>query len=828
MPALRVIASLIGWMTIAGGAVAASDDAAGIEFFERRVRPLLVDHCGSCHGAEKQKGKLRLDTPAGIRGGGESGPCLQPGLPEESRLITAVRYNDKDLQMPPKERLAERQVADLVQWIRMGAPMPEDAASAAVKKEFHITDADRAHWAFQPLKRTKGKEFNGSNPVDFFIKARLSEKGLTLNPPASKRELIRRAFFDLIGLPPSPEEVQAFERDAAPDSFEKVIDHLLSLPQYGERWGRHWLDIARFAQSNGYERDGEKLLAWRYRDYVIKAFNDDKPYDRFVLEQLAGDELPDATADSVTATAFQRLGVFDDEPDDKRMAEFDALDDIVSTSGGAFLGLTIGCARCHDHKFDPIPQRDYYSLLAFFRGVRPFENGQPSLKSPGFLPLASPRQPQQEAAGEWTLAVREAGPKPPPTRILIRGNAATEGTEVEPAFPGVLSAAKPGLEMPHAVSSGRRLALAKWIASPENPLTARVMVNRIWQHYMGAGIVRTTTDFGRAGAVPTHPQLLDALASAFVDSGWSMKKLHRLIMLSQCYRQSSRADRADALKADPGNELLWHHHLRRLEAEALRDSVLRVAGTLNPAMGGRGFFPHLGGEVLAGQSRPGLDWEVSSEREQSRRSVYAFVRRTMAVPLLETFDYSNTVSPLAERATTTVAPQALMLLNDGFMHQQAAAFADRLIREAGQGREAQIACAWQLAFNREPSPQEAKTAVEWIGRQTKAFEALSSRLTFRPDVAEALSADYYPKLQPSQFLTGPAEGWQYFRGVWAPAYEGIRVVERDRGPFALWGGAKFKDGAIEANVTLPGAVELAGILFRTSAAGDGVRGYEVV
>ncbi len=708
-------------------------------------------------------------------------------------------------------------------------------AAAAPDKEFAITAADRAHWAFKPLHHPAADPAGSGNPVDYFIAAKLAEKALTMNPPATRRELIRRAYFDLTGLPPSPEEVAAFERNEDPDSYGKLLDHLLSLPQYGERWGRHWLDVARFAQSNGYERDGEKLLAWRYRDYVIKAFNDDKPYDRFVVEQLAGDELPDATAESVTATAFQRLGVFDDEPDDKRMAEFDALDDILSTSGAAFLGLTIGCARCHDHKSDPIPQRDYYSLLAFFRGVRPFANVKPSMEAPGFAPLAPPphvveKTVPERAPSEWTLAVRETGAVPPATRILLRGNASSEGPEVAPAFPCILTNEKPQLPVPLAgsASSGRRLALASWIASPQNPLTARVMVNRVWRHHFGKGIVRTTSDFGRAGAPPTHPQLLDTLAAAFIDSGWSLKKLHKLIMLSQTYRQSSQAGRQEALASDPGNDLLWHQESRRLEAEAVRDSVLSVSGTLNPAMGGRGFFPHLGGEVLAGQSRPGLDWEVSSDTEQDRRSVYAFVRRTMAIPFLESFDYSNTVTPLPERTTTTVAPQALMLLNDPIMHQKAAAFAGRIVREAGDQPSAQINRAWQLALNRDPSPQESRTAAAWLERQTKAFAALSSRLAFRPDVAAALSADYFPKLQPSQFLTGPSEGWNYHRGVWAPPYEGIRVVERGRGPFALWQGASFKDGTIDARVTLPGAAELAGLLFRAAAEGEEPRGYEVL
>jgi cytochrome c553 len=865
------ISLLVGMRVFA----AAEPDAAGIEFFEKKVRPLLADHCFSCHGEEKQKGKLRLDSPGAIRTGGESGEVILKGEPKKSRLIVAVGYQDEDLQMPPKKRLTEKQVADLTEWVKRGAPMPAgevEGTSAPVKKEFAITEKDRAHWAFRPVGRPAVPEIQNSkfkiqNFVDASIDSKLAEKGLAMNPPATKRELIRRAYFDLIGLPPTPEEVAAFEKDESTDSYEKLIDRLLALPQYGERWGRHWLDVARFAQSNGYERDGEKLLAWRYRDYVIKAFNDDKPYDRFVKEQIAGDELPDATAESVVATGFQRLGVFNDEPDDKRAAEFEALDDVLSTSGAAFLGLTIGCARCHDHKFDPIAQKDYYALLAFFRGLRPYESERSSFNSPGFAPLAAPRDVRQwlaekavkskpfedqleatkddaekkrikeelkklsaDAPFEWTLAVREGGPNPPPTRVLVRGNAATEGEEVEPAFPIVLEAETPKLPAPAdgALSSGRRLALAEWLASPQNPLTARVMVNRVWQHHFGRGIVKTTTDFGRAGSPPTHPELLDALAAAFVDGGWSVKKLHRLIMLSQTYRQSSRADNPVALAADPANDLLWRQNLRRIEAEAVRDSLLSIAGTLNPAMGGRGFFPHLGGEVLAGQSRPGLDWELSDEVEQTRRSVYVYVRRTMAIPLLENLDYSNTTSPLAERATTTVAPQALTLLNDEFIHRQAAAFAGRLVREAGADPAAQIRRAYQLAVNREPTAREMEIASELLSRQASAFATAPTRSTFRPDVGSALATDYFAKLQPAHFLIGPHEGWTYQRGFWAPAYEGIRVVDRQRGPFALWRGASFADGVIEAKITLPGASELAGVLLRAKAEGDETRGYEVV
>jgi len=840
--------------------------ATGIDFFERKIRPLFADHCFSCHGEEKQKGHLRLDSPTALRAGGESGALFVPGQPAISRLIQAVGYQDPDLMMPPKQRLSERQIADLTEWIQRGAPLPEGGTATAAsrpRKEFQITEADRTHWAFQPLQRPLVS--SGSHPIDTLVDATLQAQGLQRNPEATPRELVRRVYFDLLGLPPAPEAVAAYEQDPAPDRYERLIDRLLTLPQYGERWGRHWLDVVRFAQSNGYERDGEKHLAWRYRDYVIKAFNEDKPYDRFVQEQIAGDELPDATADSVAATGFQRLGVFDDEPDDKVAAEFDALDDVLSTTGAAFLGLTLGCARCHDHKFDPLPQADYYSLLAFFRGVRPFESTRSSFDSPGFAPYAAPRDVQQwlttrnarlkpleeqlattqdattrkqlekeiqqakEAPFEWTLAVREAGPNPPATHILVRGNAATPGAKVEPAFPRILNAGNPRLPAPgtHAHSSGRRLALAEWIASPQNPLTARVIVNRIWHHHFGRGLVKTTTDFGRAGAPPSHPQLLDWLATEFIEGGWSMKRLHRLILLSGTYRQSSRTDNERAQAADPSNQWLWRQNLRRLEAESLRDAVLSIAGTLNLKMGGRGYFPHLGGEVLAGQSRPGLDWDVSSNAEQSRRSVYAYVRRTMAIPLLENFDYNNNTSPLGERSITTVAPQALMLLNDDFLLQQAAALARRVAGEVGEPSSAQIRQAFRLALSRDPTPRERQITADLLQRQTAAFSTLATRLHFRPDVASALSADYFAHLQAGQFLLGPRTGWTYHRGFWAPPYEGIRVVDLPRAPFALWSGAAFTNGVITTRMQLSGSTEFASLLLRARANGDLSHGYEV-
>ena len=752
-------------------------------------------------------------------------------------------------------------------------PAPDSATTPRAKRMVpEITEKERAYWAFQPIQKPALPQVAHAswpaNPIDSFVVRELEAKGLMPNPPAGKRELMRRVYFDLIGLPPTIEEIERFEKDPSPQAYEKVIDRLLALPQYGERWGRHWLDIVRFAQSNGYELDNEKPFAWRYRDYVIQAFNEDKPYDRFVIEQLAGDELPETSANSIVATGFQRLGVWDNEPDDKRMAEFDELDDIISTTGAAFLGLTLSCARCHDHKFDPISQTDYYQFLAFFRNIRLNENPSYALDSASYTPLENPRKVRAWQADRetrikslsaqlaasvnaeekkkleanlnklkadsgpfaWGLAVKDRSPNPIPTHVLTRGNAGTPGAEVHPAFLTVLGGEKPRLAnpSPEAQSTGRRLALAQWIASPRNPLTARVLVNRLWQHHFGKGLVKITTDFGQAGIPPTHPRLLDWLAAEFIEAGWSIKKMHKLILLSQTYRQSSSAQNADALKADPGNDLLWRQSLRRLEAEALRDTILSVSGQLDLQMTGRGFFPHLGGEVLAGASRPGRNWEISSEQERSRRSVYTHIKRSMLVPILEGFDYNNTASPLGERPITTVAPQALTLLNDDFIQEQASAFAARLSREAGKSPRPQIHRAFQLAVGREPSEGETETALGYLDRQARSFEQLRSRLTFSPDVPFSLEAEFMARLKPADFLIGPRAGWNYYRGRWAGAYEGIRTMERGRGPFALYAEGRFADGTFETKLMLHKSSELGGLLFRANAEGDLDRGYEVL
>lgn len=942
--------------------ISAADDAAATpeqaRFFEAEIRPVLVDQCIKCHGPEKQKANLRLDSREGLLAGGDSGPAVEAGEPAESLLIAAIGHGDEVAKMPPSRKLPEAQVAALTQWVKDGAPWPGGSGAAPAassgglrKGKFAITDADRAHWAFRPVVcPTPPGPVDGTHPIDAFIRAGLSAKGLRPNPPASPIELIRRATYDLTGLPPTPAEVDAFVADPADDAYAKVVDRLLASPRYGEKWGRHWLDLVRFAETNSYERDNAKPNAWRYRDYVIRAFNDDIPYDRFVREQLAGDELADRGNESYTATGFYRLGIWDDEPTDRDQAFYDGLDDIVATTGQVFLGLTIDCARCHDHKLDPIPQKDYYRLLSFFRNVNRFRNGGPTdersilepaaeaafekrrrelettrsdlfagvaafreefrkaystekgeeirpidfeglryrfyrdtwdalpdfdeakSESKGELPRQlidlSPRTRDEAfgfvfegqllvpSAGTYTfhldsndgsrlsiggkvvaehdglhglgwgksasvdlpagrvplrldyfqkkdglglelawsgpgfarrmlsgsskgesqvgprtdiaalirkegvrvmgvvrfakyrvllrrlkeldgrklapdsaLVVTEKGRSAPETHVMARGNPHTPGDPVGPAFPEVLGGQVATIPEPSsdAKTTGRRLVLADWIASPANPLTARVMANRLWQHHFSRGIVRSTSNFGLQGDKPTHPELLDWLAAELVSGGWRLKPLHRTIMLSDAYRMSSRAD-ADAIAKDPSNDGFWRFEMRRLGAEEIRDSVLAVGGTLNTAMYGPGIYPEIPAEVLAGQSIPGYGWGNSSTVEQARRSIYIHVKRSLAMPILESFDQAENDRSTPARFSTTQPTQALAMINGAFLNRQAGLLADRIRREAGDDLKAQIRLALKLATAREASDDE-------VGRGLALIESLAASGGLDPEAA---------------------------------------------------------------------------------------------
>jgi Protein of unknown function (DUF1549)/Protein of unknown function (DUF1553)/Planctomycete cytochrome C len=801
------------------------------EFFENKVRPLLVRRCFKCHSGKKPKGNLRLDSRAAMLHGGDSGPAIKPGSPEKSLLVSAVNY--RDLEMPPGGKLSAREIAVLTRWVKLGAPWPNDRPTRVARNvEFKITKQDRNYWAFRPVARPPLPVVRNAawvrNPIDAFILAKLEKQGLQPNPPANRRELIRRLYFDLIGLPPTPEEVVAFLADRSPNAYEKIVDRLLARKEYGERWGRHWLDVVRFGQTNGYERDDEKPNAWRYRDYVIRAFNDDKPYDRFIREQLAGDELDDVSAETIIATGYYRLGVWDDEPDDKRRALYDELDEVVRTTGAAFLGLTVGCARCHNHMFDPIPQRDYYRFAAVFRNVLPYgrdkkethwEINRDAVLTPlretelgrqwerrirallkrrvqvkARLAVLGKDDPErkkldaelavlnnQSLSPPMALSVREPGTYVEPTFVLIRGEPTRRGEEVQPGVPAVLGGndllPRPPKPKPSSVlqrlrekglkpTSGRRRALADWIASRRNPLTARVMVNRIWQHHFGRGIVRTANNFGKAGVPPTHPVLLDWLAAEFMgqrrtgsvsdrSSGthnrraWSIKAMHRLIVTSNAYRISSRADRETASYADPGNDLFWRQNMRRLDAESLRDAILFTSGRLNPAMRGRGLFPALSKEVLATQSRPGSGWGHSDDRERCRRSVYIYIKRTLMVPLLEVFDYTNTAEPLGVRPVTTVAPQALMLLNGRFLREQSQALAERLMRDRQTDKE-RITRLFQLCLQRPPTEAERRIATKLLHDAVAELARVQTR--------DQNASNQSIRHSPSEFVRIPLRG----------------------------------------------------------------------
>ena len=684
------------------------------------------------------------------------------------------------------------------------------------RAEKSLEERARTHWAFQPLRRpaipaVKERAWSRS-PLDAFILARLEAAGLKHAPRASRRALLRRAWLDLVGLPPPLADQQAFLADPSPNAWSRLVDRLLASPAHGERWGRHWLDVARYADTNGYERDGDKPHAWRYRDYVIDSFNRDLPFDRFILEQIAGDEVPDSDGRSQVATTFLRLGTWDDEPANNSVDRYDQLDDVLGVTASAFLAQTIRCARCHDHKFEAFSQRDYYGLLAVFEPLRRPQRGRADLdrfvgtrverdahdralaihqaglaafdrqtaevlgqgrarvlsdptRYPADLRAAFRLAPAQRSA-QQTLLVRrnqarldrdalaalatrergklnslarqrgefdrhrpadlprayiwyEEGPTAPATRLLRRGNPEFAGPVIGPGVPAVLAPSRPAPPKPLERSTGRRLWLARWIASPDNPLTARVIANRVWQWHFGKGLVTTPGDFGLAGEPPSHPDLLDWLASELVRSGWSLKHLHRLILHSSTYQTASAHDgRGSPLEL----ALFGRWRQRRLEAECVRDGILAVSGQLNPRMGGPGIYPALPAAVLASQSRPGQGWGRSDDRESARRSVYVFAKRSLALPELELLDAPDSTSPCESRPLSTTAPQALTFLNGRFANEQARYLAARLQREVGDDPARQVRLAFVLALCRPPSAAEEKACLAFLERQERQIE----------------------------------------------------------------------------------------------------------
>ncbi len=876
-----------------------------LEFFEKRIRPVLAERCLPCHSSKlaEPKAGLRLDSKSGVRSGGGGGPVVVPGQPEKSRLIAAIRYQDPHLQMPPGGKLADQQIADITAWVAAGAPDPrgEDVINTPLSKRTIDYNRARRFWAFQPVRDYAPPSVKrGTWPtssIDHFLLAKLEREGLRPAPPADKRTLLRRVFFDLTGLPPSPKEVEAFLADSSPRAYEKVVERLLASPHYGERWARHWLDVVRFAQTDGHDFDVDKPNAWRYRDYVIRAFNSDFPFNRFVMEQLAGDLLPKDRVqpgyeEPTIGTAFYYLGEVINLPADSGQALSDRIENQIDVIGKAFLGLTIACARCHDHKFDPIPTTDYYALAGFLYGSRPRQtcidspervrqiaaisrqieevDRQIEAASPVTKPLQGfatqdPRYITFEdfagvAFGSWKVTGQAFGPGPhngwahsgrhsnklqgilvsrefvldkryihvrlsgrgqvrlfvdeyandtriirsdgplvwkrldaqmghgntayfeiddldreqhiavdhicfsdeknPPegatpapvmhegsepdqgvakllaqrreleaqiplstfalaavdgtpanAKVHIRGNHKNPGPEVERRFLTVLA----GENQPAVLEGSGRLELARRLTAPSNPLLARVMVNRVWTHHFGAGIVASVDNFGMTGDTPSHPELLDHLASFFVRSGWSIKSLHRKMVLSSAYRMSSRGD-PGAEQIDPRNRLVHAMPVRRLEAEAIRDNILAVAGSLDPQLFGPGVTPYVSPSMDGGVAKlqPGpLDGA-------GRRSIYIQVRRNFLADMFLIFDYPLPTSTIGRRMVSTVATQALALMNGPFIVQQAERWARRIVAEDAD-RPRRVARMYVQAFARPPTHEETKIALDLVASLERSY-----------------------------------------------------------------------------------------------------------
>ncbi len=759
-----------------------------IKFFEQHIRPLLVENCIKCHGPEKQSGNLRVDSLSGLMNGGDSGPAIVPGAPAESLLIEAVNYTS--YEMPPDGKLSEEQIALLTKWVAMGAPWPGDDGTQTVRNAGkEVTQEDRQYWCFQPLRHpqppTLADDVWSRTDIDRFILARLKETGIAPQPEADRLTLIRRATQLVTGLPPTLAEIDAFLSDDSPDAYAALVDRLLESPHRGEHLARFWLDLVRYAESDGYKQDDYRPDAWRYRDYVIRAFNTDKPYDLFVLEQLAGDELDPANPEALAATGYYRHGIYEYNQRDAATQWRTMLEDITETTSDVFLALGLGCAKCHDHKFDPLLQADYYRLQAFFTNLD-FRDD---------VPLATPEEiaAYREKLAVWEAAtadlraeldalerpkleklqndaIRTFAPefqeiwnKPPAERnnyehqiahlmylqvldsqkkldaqfkgeekarrdellqalagfdalkpaplatgraigdvpapvapVFIPGKSRLG--EIAPGFPVVLGDEPPRIAPPAVAptSTGRRLAFAQWLVRPDHPLTARVIVNRLWQQHFGVGLVATPSDFGRLGEQPSHPELLDWLASEFVAHGWSLKWLQRQILLSAVFRQSSRPFApqqagVDPQTVDPANRLLWRFPVLRMSAEQIRDAMLAASGELDLSAGG-----------------PGSDFQAK------RRSVYLKVFRNKREDLLDVFDFPDRIVSAGERNVTTTPMQSLLLINSEWTVQRAAAFARRLLREVPSGDDSRIRQAYRLAFGRDPSERELLRDAEFL------------------------------------------------------------------------------------------------------------------
>jgi hypothetical protein len=825
----------LGLLFIIGGSPLLGADPPA---FSAHIRPILKAYCFECHGeGEKLKGGLDLRLRRFLAKGGESGAAIVEGKPESSLLLQRVTSGE----MPPGKKKLSAAEADLIKkWIAGGAKV-EAVEPESLGQGFQITDEDRKWWAIQPVQRPAIPVIHKPkaeirNPIDAFLLAKLSDRGLSFAAPADRLTLIRRLTFDLTGLPPEPEEVDAYLKDASAEADEKLVERLLASPRYGERWARHWLDVAGYADSEGGSpADPVRPTAWKYRDYVIRSFNADKPFDQFIREQLAGDEmvrppypnLSPEDLDNLTATGFLRLA-----PDpsgvpgiDQKLVRNQTITDTVKIVSSAFLGVTVGCAQCHNHRYDPIPQADFYRLRAVLEPAfnlpawKPPAAREVSLYTDEEKKMAAAIETEaavmdkgrikkqdefieatfQKELAKLPMALREAARtarntpeakrtndqkklmqehpslnvsagslylydskaaadlkklgdaaaslrarKPteqfvrviietpgavPPTLRFNRGDPDQPKEKVKPGGLSILDVsmpmAVPDKPMPGG-TTGRRLALANWLTDPKQPLTSRVIVNRIWMHHFGKGLAGTPGDFGRLGERPTHPELLDWLAAEFVANKWSVKHLHRLIVTSTAYRQASTREPGKAA-ADPDNKLLGRFPLRRLEAESLRDAMLAVSGKLNPKM----FGPPVpvteddAGIVIIGKPNRDAAYRLGDESvpagEESRRSVYIQVRRSKPLNVLDTFDWARVEPNCEARNSSTATPQALMLMNGSFVMQQAEFFADRICRDAGTDPALQVGRAWMLAYGSDPSEKERAAALAFLKESTAAF-----------------------------------------------------------------------------------------------------------
>lgn len=670
--------------------------------FTRDVLPIFRKSCFRCHGPEKDKGGFSLANHLRAMEGGDEGAAILPGNSAASLLVRRIAGLDEEGAMPPGgEGLSAEQVSIIRAWIDQGATWPKTSDATDPRAA-----GDARHWAFKTLEKPKVPDLGHpwiASPVDAFILAKLRAAGMEPAPPAPREALLRRVFFDIVGLPPTPGEIASFIEDTRPDAFERVVDRLLASPAYGERWARHWLDLVRYADSGGYETDVYYEQAWRYRDYVIRSFNEDKPYDRFLMEQVAGDEIWPGQQGIQDAVAVWTLGEWPNALDAyPEMLEYFRRTDQVSTLGEAFLGLTFGCANCHNHKYDPITQRDYFGLEAIFAASETW-NKNTGAKAWG--------------KGERTAfrALRHAG-KPAQVHLLTRGDLGKPTKLIGPALPWFLPGGGPLPGGPDEAEQ-RRARLARWLVSDQNPLTARVIANRIWQWHFGQGLAPTPNDLGTQGVSPSHPELLDWLATELSGNGWSLKRMHRLIVLSSTYRQSSVRE-PKAIETDPQNRLLAGFSRRRLEAEEVWDQLHAVSGTLDMKSFGAPFVPRLTPEELHGmydlEGKRELKWPVTAD--QHRRGIYILNRRSFRFPFFESFDPPGTATSCPVRQTTTVPAQALTLLNNRMVGEQAEAMAKRLARESGTDLDALVKRAWLLAYNRRAGDSEIRSALYFIAK----------------------------------------------------------------------------------------------------------------